>query len=215
MTHVAVSMLLLFITGGTLMAVLPVEMDAQDSGPMLSRVHLISSKRNTTALIVAQAATATAVTVDGYDPGGHAVFAGVQSLAPSSVTGSFAASDIGNLSRFFYGQCTYWSNMRYRQLTGRWVPWLGDAYQWAYAAPAYGWVISARPNPDGPSIIVLAPYTQGSGPFGHVAVVENAVTSGSTGIVTSNWNWKGHWATLDWVRFYPGPGISFIWHPGP
>lgn len=211
--HTAVSVLLLFIMIGALIAVLPVGTDAKEMNPFLPIVHLISSKSNTTALIAAQAATATAVTMDGYDPGGHQAYAGVQS-APSSLPGSFSASDAGNLSRFFYGQCTYWSNMRYRQLTGHWIPWLGDAYQWSYAAPAYGWVISSQPNPDGPSIIVLAPYTQGSGSFGHVAVVESAVSSASNGVVTSNWNWRGDWAIQDWIRFYPGPGVSFLWYPG-
>ena len=211
--HVAVSVLLLFIMLGALIAGLPVGTDAKEMNPFLPIVHLISAKRNTTALIAAQAATATAVTVDGYDPGGHQAYAGVQS-APSALPGSFSASDVGDLSRFFYGQCTYWANMRYRQLTGHWIPWLGDAYQWAYAAPSYGWVISAQPNPNGPSIIVLAPYTQNSGRFGHVAVVENAVPSVSDGVITSNWNWSGDWAVHDWIRFYPGPGVSFLWYPG-
>lgn len=211
--HGAVSVLLLFIVVGVLIAVLPVGTDAKEMNPFLPIVHLFPSKSNATVLIAAQAATATAVTVDGYDPGGHQIYAGVQS-APSSLASSFSASDAGDLSRFFYGQCTYWANMRYRQLTGHWISWLGDAYQWAYAAPAYGWVVSAQPNPNGPSIIVLAPYTQGSGSFGHVAVVENAVSSASDGVVTSNWNWQGRWATMDWVRFYPGPGVSFLWYPG-
>ena len=212
--YVAVSVLLLFIMVGALIAVMPVGTDAKEMNPFLPIIHLISSKSNGTALIAAQEATATAVTVDGYDPGGHQTYAGVQS-APSSLPDSFSASDAGNLSRFFYGQCTYWSNMRYRQLTGHWIPWLGDAYQWAYAAPSYGWVISEQPNPHGPSIIVLAPYAQGSGHFGHVAVVENAVPSASHGVITSNWNWNGRWAVHDWVRFYPGPGVSFLWYPGP
>ncbi len=211
--HVAVSVLLLFTVVGVLIAVLPVGTDAKEMNSFLPIMHLNPSKSNSTVLIAAQAATATAVTVDGYDPGGHQVYAGVQS-APSSLTSSFSASDAGNLSRFFYGQCTYWANMRYRQLTGHWISWLGNAYQWAYAAPASGWVISSQPNPNGPSIVVLAPYTQGAGSFGHVAVVENAASSPSDGVMTSNWNWLGRWATLDWVRFYPGPGVSFLWYPG-
>lgn len=211
--HVAVGVLLLFIVAGILIAVLPVGTDAKEMNSFLPIMHLNPSKINSTVLIAAQEATATAVTVDGYDPGGHQVYAGVQS-APSSLTSSFSASDAGSLSHFFYGQCTYWANMRYRQLTGHWIPWLGNAYQWAYAAPASGWVISSQPNPNGPSIVVLAPYTQGAGSFGHVAVVENAESSPSEGVMTSNWNWLGRWAILDWTRFYPGPGVSFLWYPG-
>ncbi len=211
--YIAVSMLLLFITIGTLIAVLPVGTDAKGFNLLLPLMHLIPYEQDSGALMAAQVATATAVTADGYDPGGHQVYVGVQSV-PSSPASSFLTSDTDSLSRFFYGQCTYWSNMRYRQLTSHWVPWLGDAYQWAYAAPSYGWIISAQPNPNGPSIIVLAPYAQGSGRFGHVAVVENAVPSSTDGVLTSNWNWNGHWAALDWVRFYPGPGVSFLWYPG-
>ena len=211
MVHVVVSVLLVCIVVGVLIAVLPVGTDAKEMNAFLPAMHLISSKSNSTVLIAAQAATATAVTVDGYDPGGQQVYTGVQS-APSSLTSSFSASDAGDLSRFFYGQCTYWANMRYRQLTGHWVPWLGNAYQWAYAAPVYGWTISSQPNPNGPSIVVLAPYTQGAGSFGHVAVVENAISSASNGVMTSNWNWLGRWAVQDWVRFYPGPGVSFLWY---
>jgi surface antigen len=103
--------------------------------------------------------------------------------------------------------------MRYQQLTGHYVPWLGNAYQWAYQAPAYGWVISPTPNPNGPSIIVIGPGTQGAGWYGHVAVVETGVADASNGVLTSNWNWNGHWASQDWVRFYPGPGIHFVWYP--
>jgi surface antigen len=213
MVHMAVGILLLFIIFGVLIAVLPVEVDASDINPFWSIVHRIASEYNTTDLVAVQAATATAVTADGYDPGGHQAYAGVQS-GPSSTANSFSPSDGDSESRFFYGQCTYWTNARYHQLTSHWVPWLGDAYQWAYDAPAYGWTISAQPNPHGPSIVVLAPYTQGAGRFGHVAVVENAVTSATHGVLTSNWNWHGHWATLNWVRFYPGPGVSFLWYSG-
>jgi len=211
--HIAISLLLLFITSSALIAVFPAGVGAEGANPLLPIIHLIAPEDNTKALIAAQVATATAVTQDGYDPGGQQVYHDVQPSYLSSPSSAFAIQDADNVGRFFYGQCTYWSNMRYRQLTRHWVPWPGSAFQWAYDGPAYGWVISAYPNPNGPSIIVLAPYTQGSGRFGHVAVVENAVTSATNGVLTSNWNWHGHWAALDWVRFYPGPGVSFLWYP--
>ncbi|SRR5579883_3054112 len=205
--HITVSALLLLIFVTTLLAVVPVGANGQTamSGLFNPTLHIATSRNNNTGLIAAQAATATAVTRDGYDPGGGQTYAGVYS-APV-----VTASDSGSLNRFFYGQCTYWANMRYHQLTGHWVPWLGNAAQWAYAAPSYGWVVSSRPNPHGPSIIVLQAGVQGAGWYGHVAIVESINADGS--VLTSNWNWLGNWANETWVTFYPGPGVSFVWYP--
>jgi surface antigen len=58
----------------------------------------------------------------------------------------------------------------------------------------------------------LQPYAQGAGPFGHVAVVEQGMASANNGVLTSNWNWNGGWATESWVTFYAGPGVSFVWY---
>ena len=171
--------------------------------------HTLSVRRNDTVLIEGQSATATAVTVDGYDPGGGLTYAGVLAI-PETV--HIPAADYGSLTHFFYGQCTYWANMRYHQTTGHWIPWLGNAYQWAYQAPAYGWTLSTTPNPHGASIMVFSPYAEGAGAYGHVAVVESVNNDGS--VTTSNWNWGGAWATLSYRTFYPGPGVSFIWYPG-
>jgi len=207
--HLGVCASLVLIVLSALVAVLPTGADGKANGFGILQpiMNMVTSKKNDTALIAAQAATATAVTQDGFDAGNQ-TYAGVQT-GPS--VGN--ASDAGSLSRFFYGQCTYWANMRYQQLTGHYVPWLGNAFQWAYAAPSYGWVISDQPNPNGPSIIVIGQGTQGAGWYGHVAVVETGVANASAGVMTSNWNWNGHWAGLDWVRFYPGPGIRFLWYP--
>jgi len=65
-----------------------------------------------------------------------------------------------------------------------------------------------------PSIIVLAPGVQGSGGFGHVAVVERINPDGS--VYVSTWNWYaggGGWARTSYWTFYPGPGVTFVWHP--
>ena len=211
--HLGVCVSLVVIVLSALVAVLPTSTDGKANGFGILQpiMNMVTTKKNDTALIAAQAATATAVTQDGFDAGNQ-TYAGVQS-APST-TGNVPPSDAGSLNRFFYGQCTYWANMRYQQLTGHYVPWLGNAYQWAYAAPAYGWVMSNQPNPNGPSIIVIGPGTQGAGWYGHVAVVETGVANASMGVMTSNWNWNSDWARLDWVRFYPGPGIHFLWYPG-
>ncbi|WP_160145690.1 CHAP domain-containing protein [Dictyobacter aurantiacus] len=213
--HIGVAVALIVIVIGAFAAVLPTS-NGQASSTLTKIFNPGSdtktSQGNNTALIAAQAATATAVTQDGFDAGNQ-VYAGVQA-APTVTTNIIPAQDQGSLNRFFYGQCTYWANMRYHQLTGHWVPWLGNAYQWAYQAPAYGWKTSSVPNPYGPSIIVLAPYTEGAGAYGHVAVVETGVSNPYNGVSTSNWNWNGNWATTTYWTFYPGSGVTFIWFPG-
>ncbi|HEX4207513.1 MAG TPA: CHAP domain-containing protein [Ktedonobacteraceae bacterium] len=163
----------------------------------------VASSRSINSSVISQdEATATAVTQDGFDPGAN--------------TGQFA--DVpgapilggGGLDRFFYGQCTYWANMHYHDLTGLWVPWLGNAAQWASGAIQSGWVVSGTPRVS--SILVLQPFVQGAGGYGHVAVVERVNPDGS--VLTSNWNWGGGWASTTYVTFTPGPGVSFVWAPG-
>lgn len=207
--NIGVAVVLLAVLFGVLVAVVPVG-NGQASG--LAKIfnpsmNMVTSKQNGTALIAAQAATATAVTQDGFDAGNQ-TFAGVATSNAPVV----APADAGSLDRFFYGQCTYWANMRYHELTGHWVPWLGNAGDWAGQAYAYGWHTSSVPNPNGPSIIVLAPYTEGAGAYGHVAVVETGVTDYSNGVATSNWNWNGDWGIEDWWTFYVGPGVTFVWY---
>ncbi|WP_162004987.1 CHAP domain-containing protein [Dictyobacter vulcani] len=206
--HGAISILSIFLAVGGIMALVPVDKSEHLYASFSFPFYTTSVRKNDTALIQAQSATATAVTVDGFDPGGGRVYAGVK-VAPLDL--HVSAVDIGNLHRFFYGQCTYWANQRYHQETGHWIPWLGNAYQWAYQAPAYGWNLSSTPNPRGASIMVFGPYAQGAGAYGHVAVVEKVNADGS--VLTSNWNWNGDWATLTWHTFYPGRGISFLWYP--
>ncbi len=210
LVHVSVAVLMVFVVLGTLLAVLPVGVEghAKGSGLFPALINMVNTKSNDTGLIAAQAATATAVTQDGYDQG-NKTYAGV-AAAPVNTGGNLSASDNGSLNRFFYGQCTYWANMRYHQLTGHFVPWLGNAYEWAYQAAAYGWAVSSTPNPNGPSIVVLQQYVQNSGPYGHVGVVEKVNADGSA--YTSNWNVIG-WAVLSYSTVKPGPGVSFIWHP--
>ncbi|GCE25667.1 hypothetical protein KDA_11510 [Dictyobacter alpinus] len=206
--HGALSILSIFIAVGGVMALVPVDKSEHIYSTLSFPFYTTAVRKNDTALIQAQAATATAVTVDGFDPGGGRVYAGVKA-APLDV--HVSAIDSGSLRRFFYGQCTYWANQRYHEETGHWIPWLGNAYQWAYQAPAYGWNISSTPNPHGSSIMVFGPYAEGAGAYGHVAVVERVNGDGS--VLTSNWNWNGDWATLTWHTFYPGRGISFLWYP--
>ena len=207
--HIAATALLAIIVLITLIAVLPLGGEANGRGgfnlfkPIMD---IVNTKGNNIGggVIAAQAATATAVTQDGYDPGTGQVFAGLPTPPPAF------GGDVGGLNRFFYGQCTYWANMRYHQLTGLWIPWLGNANQWYYGAQSTGWVVSATPKLH--SIIVLQAGVQGAGGYGHVAIVEQINPDGS--VLTSDYNWDGHWAQETSVPFSSGPGVSFVSAPG-
>lgn len=195
---------MLFISLGTAFAASPLN---GGSGHLPNPVQFVSSlvhSSNNSPSLIAQQATATAVLQqDGFDPGlGLGVIPQPQ---PQPQPGA------GGLNRFAFGNCTYWANMRYHALTGYWVPWLGNAYQWAYGASASGWIVSSTPHV--PSIIVLQPGVQGAGYFGHVAIVEKINSDGS--VYASNFNWyaNGGFDTLSYWTFTPGPGVSFEWHP--
>ena len=199
---IAAISLLFVITIGTAFAVSPLGSEHGSTlGPLQFVAQLVHNNANNPSLVT-QMATATAITrTDGYDPTGAS--SGSASPLPPPTGG-------GGLNRFAFGNCTYWANMRYHQLTGYWVPWLGNAYQWAAGAAASGWVVSSTPRV--PSIIVLQPGVQGAGGYGHVAVVERINSDGS--VYTSNMNWysNGGWDIVSYVTFTPGPGVSFVWY---
>jgi len=228
--HVAVTVLLAFIVIGSLLTVIPIGSEGKGYNPFSPLVKYFANKSSNTVLLAQQAATATAVTQDGYDPGANKVFAGVPTAPPvyknggggggtsggtngggGGVTsgGSGGASDgVGN--HFFWGQCTWWAAFRYHQLTGHYPPWLGNAGDWAYNAVPFGWVVSGTPHLH--SIIVLAPGVQGAGGYGHVAIVESINADGS--LTTSNFNWAGNFGIVTYVTFHPGPGVVFVYYPG-
>jgi surface antigen len=201
--HSAVTGLLVLIVLGALLTVLPAGNDAHGVFSLFNpKTSMVNSRNsNSGPQIAAQAATATAVTQDGYDPGAGASYAGVS----GPPAGSYAP---GN--HFYWGQCTYWAAMRYNQLTGLWIPWIGNAAQWSYEAGLYKWVVSSTPKLH--SVIVLQPFVQGSGYYGHVAIVEKINPDGS--VYTSNWNWSGHWGMETFETFYPGSGVSFVYAAG-
>ncbi len=200
--HIAVTTLLVLIVLGTLIAVVPTGNEgANRFNPFTTLMNFTNNNSRNTVLLPQQAATATAVTQDGFDAG-NGTYAGVQGAPVGAADGS--------QNRFFYGQCTYWADMRYHELTGHWVSWLGNAAEWYYGARMSGWAVSAMPHL--PSIIVLQPGVQEAGWYGHVAVVERINPDGS--VLTSNWNWLGNWGRETFVTFRPGPGVSFLWFPG-
>ena len=195
---IAAMLVLLFIMGGSMLAASPIDHDSGFSlNPLTWGTHLFNNP-NTTAYNLQVQATATAVfhrNTDGFDP----------NTRPGSgpvVTGSPISWPVG--------ECTYWANLRYHTLTGIWVTWTGNAYQWAQGASMAGWTVSSQPHV--PSIIVIQPGVQGAGGFGHVAVVESINADGS--VHTSNMNYYANGGGFDRVSyndFRPGSGISFIW----
>ncbi|KAK9719845.1 hypothetical protein K7432_004553 [Basidiobolus ranarum] len=115
--------------------------------------------------------------------------------------------------RFDNGQCTDWADARYYQLTCYHTQWWGNAKTWPESAMnTEGWVVSDEPRV--PSIIAIQPGYQGCDSYGHVAVVESINDDGS--VYTSDWNYyidgEGGPYITTYVNFYPGEGVSFIWH---
>ena len=200
LVHLAVASLLVFIVMGTLLVVAPIGHGQSGFALFNSHSNVVKTSGNNSSVISQEAATATAVMQDGHDVG---INSGQYAFIPSAPTGA----NTGSLGRFFYGQCTYWANMRYHQLSGNWVNWLGDAWAWRSGAMSSGWNVSSQPHV--PSIVVLQPYVEGAGGYGHVAVVEGVNSDGS--VTTTNWNWGGSGAGTVDVRFTPAAGVSFIW----
>jgi len=188
--QLAVTTLILLITITTLLTVVPINNEGDHLfNPIQSISYLVQVTGGNPNLIAQQAATATAVTrQDGYDPGS---------------TGN------PNGDGFPYGQCTYWADYRYHQVTGFYVPWSGDAYTWASGARQFGWNVSSKPHLH--AILVLQPGVQGAGWLGHVAFVEKVNSDGSVNASNMNWYANGGWGHVSYWTFSPGSGVSFVW----
>lgn len=194
---IATILLLLVITTGALLAAAPLDNHGSLSfNPLNWGSSLLKGDPNNNNLSLVAQATATAVVHqrnDGLDPTSNG--------SGPVVTGSPHPWPLG--------VCTYWANSRYHTLTGNWVTWTGNAYQWAQGARLAGWHVSQTPHAY--SIIVLGPGVQGASGYGHVAVVESV--SGNVAH-TSNMNWYangGGWDRVSYVDFTAGSGVSFIW----
>jgi surface antigen len=109
---------------------------------------------------------------------------------------------------FPYGQCTWWATQRYYQLHGVFVPWRinANAWQWTNRASEFGWRVSAVPQVG--DIMVLQPGVQGAFSMGHVAVVEQVLSSGR--IIASSMNWGANRGSVTDAQFHAGPGVNFI-----
>jgi surface antigen len=116
----------------------------------------------------------------------------------------------GQSNNYPEGQCTVYADERYHTLTGYYVPWSGNAQDWASLAIASGWTVSSRPIV--PSIICLQGGIQGAdSTYGHVGVVESI--QGNT-VTTSDLNWGPNYSQVSTVNFVVGPGVSFIYATG-
>ncbi len=193
---IAILVLLTLLTG---LAVAPLATgNGQIFGGIFSASGGIHSSTDslTNPSLAAQAATQTALQhTDGYGGGASTTFVGA-GVVPY---------------RFAFGNCTYWADQDYYNLTGHLVQWIGNADQWAAGAQAANWIVSSTPHVY--SIIVLQPYVQGAGYYGHVAVVTQINSDGSVVTSTMNWYSNGGWDYVSTVVFRPGPGVSFVWHP--
>ncbi len=197
----AVTVILVLIAISVLLVVAPAGLANEiKASPFQSIMTWAQGNNSNPSLLAMQAATVTAVTVDGYQPSKPVTNPSLPS-APPGVSG---------YDGFTFGQCTYWADYYYHELSGFWVPWGGNADQWAAGAQAYGWNVSSTPHV--PSIIVLQPYVQGASAYGHVAVVTAINSNGS--VTTSNMNWYangGGWDRVSTWTFNPGSGVSFVW----
>ena len=210
-THAIVCVVLVIIVCAAFFAVAPVSTHGQTGlfGAQNPLLNIKSSKQGNTALIQAQAATATAVLRDGYayqGPNQASVFAMVNANVPKQGYDPALAGTINY--PYAQGQCVYWADYRYHALTGYYEPWVDNASGWAADAANYpGWIVSSQPHV--PSILVLQPGVQGALQFGHVAVVESINPDGTE--YTSAWNYVAP-GILSYVTYHTGAGALFVWH---
>jgi surface antigen len=198
--HISAAFMLVLLGLVTLMAVSPAGRADQGGFSFFqSFMSWTQGDSSNPSLLAQQAAAATVITRDGYQP----------SSQQNNPYLPKAPGGVSNYDDFTFGQCTYWADYYYHELSGFWVPWNGDAWLWASGAREYGWNVSSTPHY--PSIIVLQPGVQGAGGYGHVAV---ATGPSGSGVMTSTMNWYaggGGWDRVSSWVFYPGPGVVFVW----
>ncbi len=88
---------------------------------------------------------------------------------------------LGSGSGYPWGQCTYHIAEMIPGLPGN----LGNAWQWRWTLPAYGWHYSSSPVPGS-----IAYFAYGGGGYGHVAYVHSVNSDGS--VLISERNFMGN-----------------------
>lgn len=130
-----------------------------------------------------------------------------QSQQPAMMNTANNAS-VGSGNPYPYGQCTWWADERYHELHGVYVPWTSnsDAWQWTTRAEQFGWHVSSTPSIG--DIIDLQPDVQGAYNLGHVAVVEQVLSSNE--VIASSMNWGADPMQVTDFQFTSGAGVTFI-----
>lgn len=128
-----------------------------------------------------------------------------KAVAPAAKSVSHAVHGTANI--FPAGQCTWWADNRYHQLTGIYVPWMtnSDAKTWVTRAHQYHWNVSTTPRVG--AIMQLNSGVQGAGSYGHVGVVESIQGKGRFTVSQMNWTGLG---VESRSQFSVGPGVFFI-----
>jgi surface antigen len=136
-------------------------------------------------------------------------FVGVVALLGAMIASPVDQAASGN--HFAPGYCTWGAAEEAQRAWGVWLPWYGDAGDWAAAATDAGWRVSAVPQPL--SIAAMPRGIQGSGSDGHVAWVLTVSSDGGT-ITVRSMNWQGRGVTTVHDLLVDGR-IQFITPPGP
>lgn len=103
----------------------------------------------------------------------------------------------GSGGKFPYGYCTWWVAHK------RYVPWMGDAWQWWFNARQFGFAEGQIPE-------VGAIMVQGiswTSPVGHVAYVESVNADGS--FTVSEMNYAG-WGRVDYRTIKSTAGLDLL-----
>jgi hypothetical protein len=113
----------------------------------------------------------------------------------------------GDPNAALYGYCTWYA--QYRRQDERLLG-LGNAAQWAFAAPAHGLRVGYTPVVG--ATVVLQPGVLGAGAGGHVGHVEAVYTGGWFLISEMNMYWNGGgWGRVSFRYAVVASGVSFIY----
>jgi surface antigen len=129
----------------------------------------------------------------------------VASARMSSSGPSWSAGTVsGAANGFSYGYCTWWVAHK------RYIPWRGNAYQWWWNAPPFGFAEGATPRAGAVMVMGIS----GTSPQGHVAYVESVNPNGTFLVSEMNW-WGvpgGGWNRVDYRTVTSMQGVlGFIY----